>query len=1367
MQRLWDDVRSAIDTRVGHNDLTKLKTVLVAALSSRHKFVVSSAIELWNERFGVLDGLHYPNEVAESLARLRTSANLLLPNFPDIADNEVSPSLCGYLVKADGEQVPPAAISFMDSDDSDPIEYASTGGPRGRSLTPSILGSSPFKARSSPAVNLGLPRSSINHQLLEVSSTASSRKKAVKQDTTPRLRHDDSQIKFAAIEATPEPADAESQLLTDHQREIRERQEEENAAMFADLRSSPKPTEKKKEKKRLSLTTDKPLSQEPGEEQISTPSVTSAMRTLDDWVTSSPTPQSRKKKHVQAEEDLPEVEEEPVEIPSSPPNAAGRSPSPAERSRTPSPHSRSIIDVELVGQKSKGMEVPTVHPPGPSGVDSPPSFANLVDHLAAESVTNSSPAVPSARLSLSQLTKGSRKRHRSPEKKASPEEEDGDEVMEGALAIALSPTTATEIQMASQMEKDIAPSQSHHKTRKRSRSKSSQNNRKSQEHQTTGSLFVVDQPQQELPPTSAQEERRRSSSLSELDESMVQSLEATHSVDDGGQVRYIELKPDQNFSPEQYAKVDVFSSPAKTPEPEALRKETRIVPPARSSTTKPKASAKKGDGKEVSELAAVRTTRGAQKRKSTTRAVETTVATLTRASSRLRQVEPPEVMDLEEVDPSLARSGGKLSRSQRKAAFADSTTKTPAARSTDKHVEFVEETPAPQPNTTVPATQTPKKSHKKKVVENEREEEVPASLNVMETWMRKETPVPVPVPTRKRKTSQQVEREPEPEREPVEMTATVDTVAKSSRNKRRKRDEKRLQPQVVEDSQQDHGLRLEHEGTTVPPLSQVQEKPEKSSSSSTFRTAKTVTGSQSSKVEPDAAATEKNGRRRGKKGRWAADRSVVESSQQAEEEERDARLREQQVSDEAMPDADVDTELRSQPADAEGDAVSIASSHLEVEDAEEVTTVRYINRRSQLRREVSKSKSPSKSGLQLKSQTPAEAAAPDTDMAEAEVEAQLQSSIRHASIDAEAGTPPRKRPENLMEALNNLQQERGQEQAQEGGHSGEMWLLAHNSGQEVTHSSPASNGNWISSFDAPSLGEYRMDSETLSSGSRRHFGHPRETSNDFDTRQRLALATPAQQDSSVWTLSDSSWGAPSPGKHQVGSETRSPGNHRHSSGEQQQQHFTSSPPPQLTQEEQRMLDEAREGQRKRSGAPSTPPSQVEGGFQQGLLEKAEVVESEAAVAEAKEAEGGDSSSEDDSGENFEPSSSQTPHLLKQVSQSLSQHVETVAKQPSSHPTPPVRTQEHHPEPPSAPTSSAPASTSVAEKRKEELTYENISAVFQHGIEMLNRCEKGIRRHHVVKMEEMVFDIKAAMYNAEKRSREGLSEEERRVEFGRL
>lgn len=58
----------------------------------------------------------------------------------------------------------------------------------------------------------------------------------------PRLRHDDSQIQFAAVDSSPQlnliHEEMESQLLTERQKEVRERQKE-NAALFPELRSSP------------------------------------------------------------------------------------------------------------------------------------------------------------------------------------------------------------------------------------------------------------------------------------------------------------------------------------------------------------------------------------------------------------------------------------------------------------------------------------------------------------------------------------------------------------------------------------------------------------------------------------------------------------------------------------------------------------------------------------------------------------------------------------------------------------------------------------------------------------------------------------------------------------------------------------------------------------------------------------------------------------------------------------------------------------------------------------------------------------------------------------------------------------------------
>lgn len=62
--------------------------------------------------------------------------------------------------------------------------------------------------------------------------------------TTPkaRLRHDDSQIQFAAIESSPLASEVpDSQILTDRQREVRERQNFEAGVMFPDLRSILKP----------------------------------------------------------------------------------------------------------------------------------------------------------------------------------------------------------------------------------------------------------------------------------------------------------------------------------------------------------------------------------------------------------------------------------------------------------------------------------------------------------------------------------------------------------------------------------------------------------------------------------------------------------------------------------------------------------------------------------------------------------------------------------------------------------------------------------------------------------------------------------------------------------------------------------------------------------------------------------------------------------------------------------------------------------------------------------------------------------------------------------------------------------------------
>lgn len=89
----------------------------------------------------------------------------------------------------------------------------------------------------------GVPRSPDSRRAAAFQGSPSPAKQGVKITPKARLRHDNSQIQFAAIESSPlqlEPV--ESQYLTDRQKEVKERQGREAAAMFPEIRSSPRST---------------------------------------------------------------------------------------------------------------------------------------------------------------------------------------------------------------------------------------------------------------------------------------------------------------------------------------------------------------------------------------------------------------------------------------------------------------------------------------------------------------------------------------------------------------------------------------------------------------------------------------------------------------------------------------------------------------------------------------------------------------------------------------------------------------------------------------------------------------------------------------------------------------------------------------------------------------------------------------------------------------------------------------------------------------------------------------------------------------------------------------------------------------------
>ena len=108
-----------------------------------------------------------------------------------------------------------------------------------------------------------------------------------------RLRHDNSQIEFAAIESSPSDLEAlESQFLTVHQKEVRERQQRECSAIFPDIMSSSKqrPRVKGQLQSRLSLNSRRTPEKYNVADETTSPSLPSMDVMMDAFTESSPTP---------------------------------------------------------------------------------------------------------------------------------------------------------------------------------------------------------------------------------------------------------------------------------------------------------------------------------------------------------------------------------------------------------------------------------------------------------------------------------------------------------------------------------------------------------------------------------------------------------------------------------------------------------------------------------------------------------------------------------------------------------------------------------------------------------------------------------------------------------------------------------------------------------------------------------------------------------------------------------------------------------------------------------------------------------------------------------------------------------------------
>ncbi|KAH6608986.1 hypothetical protein Trco_002332 [Trichoderma cornu-damae] len=210
----WDRVSTEL---AGRKQLTKeefdlMEPLLTSAFKSKLPSIVDKTIELWNV-------LAQDEEKLDCSDRLKSVA-LDVGSKKQLAGSGESDEVGG----ASGAQAP----SF-----SRP--------PGGASLV--VLSSNSSRPDTEAAPSLKAPaRASTRKRHME-ENPETSRSKVNKRSSTPRLRHDNSQVHFAPVASpSPMPEDG-SQHLTERQKEVRERQRE-SENIYSDMRASSPPPPK-------------------------------------------------------------------------------------------------------------------------------------------------------------------------------------------------------------------------------------------------------------------------------------------------------------------------------------------------------------------------------------------------------------------------------------------------------------------------------------------------------------------------------------------------------------------------------------------------------------------------------------------------------------------------------------------------------------------------------------------------------------------------------------------------------------------------------------------------------------------------------------------------------------------------------------------------------------------------------------------------------------------------------------------------------------------------------------------------------------------------------------------------------------------
>ncbi|KAL2885839.1 hypothetical protein HOO65_070301 [Ceratocystis lukuohia] len=266
--------------------LATFEPLLCAGFQSSHADTVNSFVSMWNRLYENVDDLEYPQNLKDILVNLRTNVSIVLPGL----ENSGDASLVSF--RHTQSFVNGVGISAVS-----PV-MPSNGGVWPSTGTTGSLNTAASVVASATTVAAG----SLTNKTLD------------KSDSPARARHDNSQIDFVSIQATDNGHGYDenaSQVLTDRQREVRDRQRENAHFVPSTLRIATSDASQLAAN-RSAIDGDGSVPGTPVRSDVDPVSTPKTSRSYEDYLSSTPTPVRTSKANL-IDQDMSDVPSSPLE----------------------------------------------------------------------------------------------------------------------------------------------------------------------------------------------------------------------------------------------------------------------------------------------------------------------------------------------------------------------------------------------------------------------------------------------------------------------------------------------------------------------------------------------------------------------------------------------------------------------------------------------------------------------------------------------------------------------------------------------------------------------------------------------------------------------------------------------------------------------------------------------------------------------------------------------------------------------------------------------------------------------------------------------------------------------------------------------